>query len=242
MRRAAGLMLATSAWFAFTLRAVAADSAAPASSTPLRDVSFAPAVPLPLAMPLSVQVKSCDELAETRKTLEAQIADLGSELSNQYKVRTNRGIFGLAPLPGFNASVASNEQKQREASVAFASTLWAIVEFGCDGETTPDVPAGESKCGVSRDADYGTSTKKPIRVGGRVIDRALAYLQALRGPEGEGLRYLRDPFFYDGQVRFAVTYPGLRSPRFIYFDFNRWSEPTAVTGMQCGAPIGLTKP
>lgn len=96
------------------------------------------------------------------------------------------------------------------------------------------------------DPTYGYSEANPVKIGGGFgggVDRVYQYLNALRGPNGEALRYDRvgsccsfktsaSPFGEGLLDVFTVTYPGLDQPRRLYF--NWWEESEAMV------PVGLT--
>jgi hypothetical protein len=63
--------------------------------------------------------------------------------------------------------------------------------------TTQDVPgltAEASKCALSTDPTYGLTTDNPIKTGGGAMylaSREVKFLNALRGPAGEGVHFKR---------------------------------------------------
>ncbi|HYI12163.1 MAG TPA: hypothetical protein VEK57_24125 [Thermoanaerobaculia bacterium] len=88
------------------------------------------------------------------------------------------------------------------------------------------------------DATYGYSEANPVKIGGGLgqgADRTYQFLNALRGPNGEAVRYDRSGSSFAGEVLldvFTVTYPGLDQPRTLYF--NWYEEGQAMV------PVGLT--
>jgi hypothetical protein len=106
-------------------------------------------------------------------------------------------------------------------------------------------------CQVSTDSDYGTRIEHPIAVGGGSMSgpaRQRRYLDALRGPDGQVVRYTR------GGVKFTpdkeetvidlyqVTYDGLDQPMTLYLDMYHFTELKAPAGLVCGATIDLGLP
>ena len=58
----------------------------------------------------------------------------------------------------------------------------------------PGLTAATSGCPISDDPTYGVTAANPIKVGGDMLyvaARSMRYLQALRGPSGEGLHFWR---------------------------------------------------
>jgi hypothetical protein len=120
---------------------------------------------------------------------------------------------------------------------------------------TPDVPgltAATSTCGVSTDAAYGASPEHAIRTGGGdlyMASRQIKYLEALRGPDGQGVHFKRsgsmaplkdaDRTITDA---YQVEYQGIAKPATIYMDGYHWDTPLAPKGWLCGAPMNLDPP
>ncbi|MGN6186551.1 MAG: hypothetical protein ACTHQM_23185 [Thermoanaerobaculia bacterium] len=96
------------------------------------------------------------------------------------------------------------------------------------------------------DPTYGYSETNPVKIGGGFgggSDRTYQYLNSLRGPGGEAVRYDRVgtccPFkaptspFGEGLLEiFTIAYPGLGQPKRLYFN---WYEEGEVL-----VPAGLT--
>lgn len=96
----------------------------------------------------------------------------------------------------------------------------------------------------SSDPNYGISESTPIRVGGGLDygpQREVWYLERLRGPDGQRVKYERTGACceYDletsvtGQGRldiYEVTYPGLQSPTRLYLDIYQCEAPGAPSG------------
>jgi hypothetical protein len=90
----------------------------------------------------------------------------------------------------------------RIALTASALCLCAVTLAGQLGDpthetTTPDVPgltAETSKCPLSMDPTYGLTVENPIKTGGGdlyMAAREVKFLNALRGPAGEGVHFKR---------------------------------------------------
>jgi hypothetical protein len=114
--------------------------------------------------------------------------------------------------------------------------------------TTPDVAglsAATSKCAIASDAAYGLTPAGAIQVGGGPMEgpaRERKYLNALRGPDGQGIRARRlgslpGP---DGQTildAYEITYDGLAAPLRLYLDEYHDGTLQAPKGFVCAAAI-----
>ncbi|HHP7239258.1 hypothetical protein [Longibacter sp.] len=113
-----------------------------------------------------------------------------------------------------------------------------------DGSGTPNGRTNPSNAmelpGVSDDPNYGTTRENPIKVGGSSKDQVL-YLNALRGPNGEPIRYERQGHCCPYQTKngimgtgmldvYAVTYTGLDEPNILYLTFYDYEQPMAPAG------------
>ena len=112
-------------------------------------------------------------------------------------------------------------------------------------ETAAVVDASVSRCPITKDDNYGFSTANPVKVG---LDgasgpaRELQYLNALRGPAGQSLRFRRVGTSLSGTVIldvYELNYEGLASPVRIYLDAYHFEEPVAPRGFVCPIAIGL---
>lgn len=108
-------------------------------------------------------------------------------------------------------------------------------------------------CAVASDASYGVTPEQPVPVGGGLssgIERERRYLDALRGPLGQPLRYsrigstaARDPD--DGPIdMYTITFDGQTTPVTLYLDIYHLDEPKAPHGFRCGRPLtsGIPSP
>ena len=105
----------------------------------------------------------------------------------------------------------------------------------------------QAECPVSVDDTYGFTTENPIRVGGDFISgpsRERAYLDHLRGPNGEALSYERNGSLPgDGDVildAYQVTGDGVDVE--LYIDMYGYQEPQAPVGFTCTGDFPLAAP
>jgi hypothetical protein len=116
--------------------------------------------------------------------------------------------------------------------------------------STPDVPnlsAATSRCAISDDDAYGFSPEKPIKVDGGARDgpaRERRYLNALRGPNGEGLQYRRlgstlGPDKSTILDMYEITYSTSAKPIRLFLDEYHSEELKAPKGFVCAVPFGL---
>jgi hypothetical protein len=117
--------------------------------------------------------------------------------------------------------------------------------------TTPDVPgltAETSKCPLSTDPTYGLRMDNPIKTGGGdlyMASRQVKFLNALRGPAGEGVHFKRAGSMPgpDGTIldAYSLDIKGDRKTTF-YMDGYHWSDLAAPKEFLCGAPMNLAPP
>jgi len=113
-----------------------------------------------------------------------------------------------------------------------------------------EVSTGGEPCQVSTDPDYGLSPDDPVRVGNTNLydgyAREQLYMLALRGPNGETLRYEREgPTNNDaGEILdvYVVTYGSLTQPIYLYLDMYTYETPLAPLGFTCPSSIPLEAP
>ena len=106
--------------------------------------------------------------------------------------------------------------------------------------SVPGLTAATSGCPVSDDPTYGVTAANPIKVGGDMLyvaARSMRYLQALRGPAGEGLHFWRLGSFEgpDGTMLdvYQVEHDG--TVHHLYVDGYRSAELRAPRGLVCGS-------
>ncbi|HYN07102.1 MAG TPA: energy transducer TonB [Vicinamibacterales bacterium] len=120
------------------------------------------------------------------------------------------------------------------------------------GNTTPDVPnltVESSRCAISDDEKYGYTPQNPIKVDGGVREgppRERRYLDTLRGPAGQGLRYRRlgSVMGPDQQTildMYEVQYDGIVTPVRLYLDEYHSGDVKAPKGFVCATPFNLNR-
>ena len=111
--------------------------------------------------------------------------------------------------------------------------------------------APSSACGVADEPEFATTKDHAVQVGGGamyVAARERRYLDVLRGPAGEPLRYKRLGSLPGGDERtildrYEVTYPGLEKPISLYLDAYHYDDALkAPKGFTCAVPIALPPP
>jgi len=118
------------------------------------------------------------------------------------------------------------------------------------GASTPDVPnltAATSKCAISDDDAYGYSPERPIKVDGGARDgpaRERRYLDALRGPTGEGLQYRRlgstlGPDKTTILDMYEITYGTPGKTVRLFVDEYHSEDLKAPKGFVCAVPFDL---
>jgi hypothetical protein len=128
-------------------------------------------------------------------------------------------------------------------------TIALAAQQGVPTQPAPDRSVVPS-CATSTDERYGFAMAMPVQVGGGAMygpARERRYLDALRGPDGQALRYRRTGSLpgADGVTildAYETTYDGLAKPVTIYVDEYHFSDPIAPRGFICGQPIGLGLP
>ncbi len=103
-------------------------------------------------------------------------------------------------------------------------------------------------CAVSDDPTYALTPENPAQLGGGalyVAAREQRYLNALRGPDGQTIRYKRIGSMMQSKTnmtildRYEVTWDGLDKPIAMFLDVYHYWEPRAPKGFFCGQPIQL---
>ena len=135
------------------------------------------------------------------------------------------------------------------------AALLVVVPFGLNPAAAQQsgppaaAPAQQVSCPVSADADFGFKIENAIRVGGGamyVASRERAYLDGLRGPDGQAIQFRRlgsGPKAPNGGIVdiYEVTYAGIEKAITLYIDAYRYDTPRAPKGFTCagfrlGAP------
>jgi hypothetical protein len=133
---------------------------------------------------------------------------------------------------------------------AFAAVVKTVKFFAPVKAVATPTPVATiaSQCPISTDPTYGYSADNPIQVGGDFMSgpaRERAYLDALRGPNGEAITYERRGSVPGKETildAYEITYPGLKKPVVLYLDQYRYSDLKAPIGFVCAQPIPLGAP
>jgi hypothetical protein len=130
-------------------------------------------------------------------------------------------------------------------------TLLAVLALTVRAVAGQTVPQVASPCVTSDDAAYGVTREQPVQVGGGaayVAARERRYLDVLRGPAGQAVRYRRTGSLEGSDERtildrYELTYDGLERPLLLYLDAYHFDDALkAPRGLVCAAPIGLNPP
>lgn len=141
-------------------------------------------------------------------------------------------LFGL----GVSNLSSDNENWEKSGSVIFQGLLDSIKFAGVQS----------TACEISTDPAYGYTMENPIKVGGDAFAgpaRERAYLDNLRGPNGEPITYERtgslstDTTILD---EFQITGAGLAAT--LYIDEYSFTPPQAPVGFTCAGPFPLAQP
>lgn len=126
-------------------------------------------------------------------------------------------------------------------SVIFDDTADAL-----PASTATPATTSNSACPVSTDSSYGYTQSNPIRVGGDVFGgpaRARAYLDNLRGPNGEIISYSRDGSVpTDTTILDAYSITGLAQTVTLYVDQYSYETLLAPVGFTCSSPFPIVAP
>ena len=108
----------------------------------------------------------------------------------------------------------------------------------------PGLTAATSKCAIATDATYGVTAASPIKVGGDFKEgpaRERQYLSSLRGPNGQGLTFVRrgstmapDKTILDA---WEVSYSGLAKPIVLFLDEYHEEPLKAPQGFVCAVQL-----
>lgn len=109
-------------------------------------------------------------------------------------------------------------------------------------------PSSEADaCPTAADAGYGFTPDQPVAVGGGEFSgplRASAYLQDLRGPQGEAVTFEPHGTVVEaGRTLhvFRITSVAVSAPRRLYVDYDRSAEVLIPLGLTCAAPLALPR-
>jgi hypothetical protein len=130
-------------------------------------------------------------------------------------------------------------------------TMLAIAALLLAGQTVP-APAAQpvnAFCSVSDDPSYGFTRENPVQIGGGALymkARETRYLEALRGPDGQPIRYRRTGSLPQNPQEprvildaYEVTYDGLEKPLTLYLNAYHYWKQDAPKGLTCGQAMQL---
>jgi hypothetical protein len=132
--------------------------------------------------------------------------------------------------------------------LAAALLVQPVAARGGQSAAPPSQPA--PLCVVATEPDYARSPENPARVGGSPLyggARQRRYLESLRGPEGQRVKFTRLPAVDspDGETlidRYEVTYEGLAKSEVLHLDWYHYTEVRAPRGFACGQAFNLGLP
>jgi hypothetical protein len=129
-----------------------------------------------------------------------------------------------------------------------SSIIAILVLIAIQQVPPPPAQGAPPPCAVSDDPSYGLTLQNPVPIGGGamyVAARERRYLDALRGPQGQPIRYKRlgsmvqAPNNHTIIDHYEVTYDGLEKPISLYLDVYHYWEQRAPKGFICGQPMQL---
>jgi len=142
-------------------------------------------------------------------------------------------LFGLGI-----ANTAIDKDHWRDEGSRVFNALLSSIEFVTSLE--------QSDCLISTDKTYGFTQANPIRVGGDWLKgpaRERAYLDNLKGPNGESIQYERlGSLEYSNTIldEYQVTYGG--KTIVLYLDMYKFETLYAPNGLTCSKAFSLTAP
>lgn len=175
----------------------------------------------------------------------AGVEGLSSDLSGTMGGSPFRGQAVLAVIDSkrvFYASAvgmtAAGDYWQAQGQPAFTAVLESVEFF--------EPVAGGNLCVVSTDSTYGTTTENPIKVGGDWTEgpyRERAFMDVLRGPNGEEITYERVRSEQVGDVVLDVyEISGLAEKVTLYLDMYNFDALEIPASFTCSGPIPLGVP
>lgn len=170
---------------------------------------------------------------------------MGNEVAGRVVITLlpdRRFVLGLGM-----AVQSTNPTLWADRGAADFQTLLDSVELLEGGAYLPTVTVGSSPCVIATDETYGYTEDNPIRVGGDAFGgpaRERAFLDNLRGPNGEKLVYLRlgsEP--YGETILDIYTLTGLGAGTVtLYVDEYSYSDPQAPVGFTCAGDFPFIAP
>ncbi len=146
-------------------------------------------------------------------------------------------LFGLGV-----ANLSNDDQQWEKEGEPVFTQLLSTVEFI---ERGSEIEVG---CTTSTDPTYGYSEENPVKVGGDAFGgppRERAYLDNLRGPNGEPITYDRSGSLPVGDTIldiYTITYEGLDEPIALYLDEYSYEPVQAPVGFSCDPSFSLGPP
>jgi hypothetical protein len=147
-------------------------------------------------------------------------------------IRSNHFLFGLAM-----SNLSSEEQNWEDHGSKVFEAVIESIEFV--------EPQHTETCPITTDDTYGYNKENAIRVGegGEFFGgpaREKAYLDNLRGPNGEPITYERlGSLTFEDTILDEYIITGLASPITLYIDIYSFDEPMAPAGFTCAGPFNL---
>ena len=143
---------------------------------------------------------------------------------------SNRYIFAL----GVSNTARDAKRWQAQGEEVFQAVMASIELLQ---------PPSGGTCPIAADDTYGYTGENAIRVGGDFLNgpsRERAYLDNLRGPNGEALTYERQGSLVSGDVILdAYLINGLSKSVTLYIDMYTFEELSAPVGFTCKGPFIL---
>ncbi len=127
------------------------------------------------------------------------------------------------------------------------SLIAVLVVLGLQ-QSAPAPGQAPPPCAVSDDPTYAFTRENPVPIGGGalyVAARERRYMDALRGPAGQAIRYKRVGSLPQSTSNstildlYEVTYEGLEKPISLYLDAYHYWEQRAPKGFICAQPMNL---
>jgi hypothetical protein len=162
-------------------------------------------------------------------------------------------INGVAVTQAIVLTIMFTTDGRPAPSPVVASSTGSPLRDPTHDTTTAAVPGlsrASSRCAISEDPTYGFATTNAIKVGGDSAlgpSREVKYLNVLRGPNGESVRFRRLGSL-PGADRstildlYELTYDGIDKPMRLYVDEYHFDELKAPMGLICAAAFDLVPP
>ena len=147
-------------------------------------------------------------------------------------IRPDHFLFGLAM-----SNLSSEEQNWEDHGSKIFEAVIDTIEF--------TEPQNTGTCSIATDDTYGYTQENAIRVGdgGEFLGgpvREEAYLNNLRGPNGELISYKSTgSLSFENTILDEYIIIGLPTPVTLYIDVYSFEEPMAPAGFTCAGPFNL---